>query len=174
MDTSTSRSKECNYAARYCFKRSSLRDFSREISFSRLESQLPVKRHFAYVLSCVLRDLFLNNMNNTFGQYIIFKLRFYLNVIVVIEHRFTDVAVVCIVNLITLVLVLLALLRWSSWRVLATLRNHGELTEEKSVSGRMKEKRRASEEADERRNWSKVKVTPFEKQTKLLLMEEGY
>ena len=62
--------------------------------------------------------------------------------------------------------------------VLATSRNRsGELTEEEeeeSTAGWAKEGRRTSEEADERGNWSKVEVTPFEEQTKLLPMEEGY
>lgn len=62
--------------------------------------------------------------------------------------------------------------------VLATSRNHsGELTVEESTAataGRTKGEGEASEETDERRNWSKVEVTPFEEQTKLLPMEEGY
>jgi len=58
---------------------------------------------------------------------------------------------------------------------LATSRNRSEeLTEEELTAERTKEGRRAGKEADERRNWSKVEVTPFEEQTKLLPIEEGY
>lgn len=56
--------------------------------------------------------------------------------------------------------------------VLATSRNRsGELTEEESTAGREERAKRLTNGG----NWSKVgEVTPFEEQTKLLPMEEGY